>query len=118
MACPLKTDQDVTGITALGQKVVDAYYHCEGRPKGQSVNVTVSAAAFVPKPFTPFQWEPQDTMEEFRRKQYLLKDSITTRKLTVNYHDADTSFMEAVFARGDRRLCGGAGGGLEAGLPL
>ena len=86
--------------------MVDAYYHCEGRPKGQSVNVTVSAAAFVPKPFTPFQWEPQDTMEEFRRKQYLLKDSITTRKLTVNYHDADTSFMEAVFARGDRRLCG------------
>ena len=103
---PTETDQDVTGITALGQKVVDAYYHCEGRPKGQSVNVTVSAAAFVPKPFTPFQWEPQDTMEEFRRKQYLLKDSITTRKLTVNYHDADTSFMEAVFARGDRRLCG------------
>src|SRR5699024_4764699 len=87
------------------QAVVDAYYNNPNKPKGQSVNVTVSAAAFVPKPFTPFQWEPQNTMEEFQRKQHLLKSSITTRKLTVNYHAADTSFVEAVFARGDRKLC-------------
>lgn len=102
---PTETDDDVVGITRLGQAVVDAYYHHPNKPKGQSVSVTVSAAAFVPKPFTPFQWEPQDTMEEFQRKQHLLKDSITTRKLTVNYHAADTSFVEAVFARGDRKLC-------------
>ena len=102
---PTETDEDVVGITKLGQAVVDAYYNNSNKPKGQSVNVTVSAAAFVPKPFTPFQWEPQDTMEEFQRKQHLLKSSITTRKLTVNYHAADTSFVEAVFARGDRKLC-------------
>ena len=102
---PTETDEDVVGITRLGQAVVDAYYKNARKPKGQSVSVTVSAAAFVPKPFTPFQWEPQDTMEEFQRKQHLLKSSITTRKLTVNYHAADTSFVEAVFARGDRKLC-------------
>ena len=102
---PTETDEDVVGITKLGQAVVDAYYNNPNKPKGQSVNVTVSAAAFVPKPFTPFQWEPQNTMEEFQRKQHLLKSSITTRKLTVNYHAADTSFVEAVFARGDRKLC-------------
>ena len=66
---PTETDEDVVGITKLGQAVVDAYYNNSNKPKGQSVNVTVSAAAFVPKPFTPFQWEPQDTMEEFQRKQ-------------------------------------------------
>lgn len=102
---PTETDEDVVGITRLGQAVVDAYYKNARKPKGQSVSVTVSAAAFVPKPFTPFQWEPQDTMEEFQRKQHLLKSSITTRKLTVNYHAADTSFVEAIFARGDRKLC-------------
>lgn len=102
---PTETYDDVADIANLGQKVVDAYYHCENRPKGKSVRVTVSASCFVPKPFTPFQWEPQDTREEFADKQHHIKDSITTRKIQFNYHDSSTSYLEAVFARGDRRLC-------------
>ena len=102
---PTETYDDVADIANLGQKVVDAYYHCENRPKGKSVRVTVSASCFVPKPFTPFQWEPQDTREEFANKQRHIKESITTRKIQFNYHDSSTSYLEAVFARGDRRLC-------------
>lgn len=101
---PTETDEDVAGITQLGQKVIDWYYEAENREKGKRPAVTVSAAAFVPKPFTPFQWFGQDTIETLERKQKLLKSSVTSRKLTVNYHGAETSFLEAVFARGDRKL--------------
>lgn len=101
---PTETDEDITAITALGQDVVDEYYANPKTRKSVSVNVTASAAAFVPKPFTPFQWFGQDDRETLKRKQYLLKDSVTTRKLNVNYHGAETSFLEGVFARGDRRL--------------
>ncbi|MCQ4115079.1 TIGR03960 family B12-binding radical SAM protein [Ruminococcus sp. zg-921] len=102
---PTETLDDVAGIAQLGQKVVNAYYNAENRQKGKSVKVTLSTASFVPKPFTPFQWFPQDTMESLREKQMHLKDSITTKKINYNYHDSSTSFVEAVFARGDRRLC-------------
>lgn len=102
---PTETMDDVAAIAALGQSVVDAYYRCEKRSKGKSVRVTVSASSFVPKPFTPFQWEPQDTIEQLHKKQEHIKESITTKKIQFNYHDADTSFLEAVFARGDRKLC-------------
>lgn len=102
---PTETDEDVCGIADLGQKVVNAYYNCENRPKGKGVSVTLSTSSFVPKPFTPFQWEPQDTEETLKAKQQLVKESIKTKKITYNYHDSSTSFLEAVFARGDRRLC-------------
>lgn len=102
---PTETDEDVCGIADLGQKVVDAYYKCENRTKGKGVSVTLSTSSFVPKPFTPFQWEPQDTEESLKAKQRLVKSSIKTKKITYNYHDSSTSFLEAVFARGDRRLC-------------
>lgn len=101
---PTETLEDVAGIAALGQRVVDAYYHLQNRPKGKSVQVTVSASSFVPKPFTPFQWEPQDTIETLHEKQNHLLSSVTTKKIKCNWHDADTSFLEGVFARGDRRL--------------
>lgn len=102
---PTETYDDVADIANLGQKVVDTYYQCPNKPKGKSVRVTVSASCFVPKPFTPFQWEPQDTRDEFANKQQHVKESITTRKIQFNYHDASTSYLEAVFARGDRKLC-------------
>ncbi len=101
---PTETLDDVAGIAALGQKVVDAFYANPDKKKGRGVSVTLSASGFVPKAFTPFQWEPQDTIETLREKQRHLVSSVTTRKISCNYHDADTSFMEAVFARGDRRL--------------
>ena len=101
---PTETMDDVADIANLGQAVVDTYYQTPNRVKGRSVSVTVSASSFVPKPFTPFQWEPQDTIPELHKKQEHIKESIITKKIRFNYHDADTSFLEAVFARGDRKL--------------
>ena len=102
---PTETMDDVADIVHLGQKVVNAYYDNPEKPKGKSVSVTVSAAAFVPKPFTPFQWFGQDSIDTLEAKQKHLLDTNTSRKLTVNYHDALVSRIEAVFARGDRKLC-------------
>ena len=102
---PTETMDDVADIANLGQAVVDTYYNTENRAKGKSVRVTVSASSFVPKPFTPFQWEPQDTIPVLHEKQQHIKNSVKSKKITFNYHDADTSFLEAVFARGDRKLC-------------
>ncbi len=104
MGLPTETDEDVQGIAALAQKVVDAYYYNPDKPKGKSVTVSISASTFVPKPFTPFQWEAQDDTPTILRKQALLRESIHTRKVNLSCHQSDTSFLEAVFARGDRRL--------------
>ncbi len=101
---PTETMEDVEGIANLGQTVVDAFYNSPDKPRGKSVKVSVSASSFVPKPFTPFQWEPQDTMEMLQEKQRHLLSSIHSKKIEPSWHDADTSYMEGVFARGDRRL--------------
>lgn len=107
MGLPTETDADVAAIVELAQKVVDLFYHLPNRPKGKSVSVTASVSCFVPKPFTPFQFEPQDRGEELRRKQRILLDTVKTksRKISVKYHDNVTSRLEAALARGDRRLC-------------
>ena len=105
MGLPTETLEDIEGIAQLGQKIVNCYYQNPDKPKGKAVSVSASVSCFVPKPFTPFQWEPQDTMEQLQQKQRHLVGSVTTRKLSVSWHDAKTSFLEAVFARGDRRLC-------------
>lgn len=102
---PTETMEDVEGIAKLGQAVVNEFYKCDNRAKGRTVNVTVSASSFVPKPHTPFQWEAQDTVDTIHDKQKHLKDSITTKKISYNYHEALTSFLEGVFSRGDRKLC-------------
>jgi len=101
---PTETNDDIRGIAGLAQRIVDLYYS-KKRSKGKGgVSVTISVSCFVPKPFTPFQWMPQDRIDELKRKQLLLKECITTRKISYNYHDSEVSFLEAVFARGDRRL--------------
>ncbi len=107
LGLPTETDEDVIAIIELAQKIVDLYYHLPNRPKGKSVSVTASVSCFVPKPFTPFQFEPQDTKEALQRKQKLLLDTVKTksRKITVKYHDSVTSRLEGALARGDRRLC-------------
>lgn len=104
MGLPTERDEDIVGIAELAQKIVDLYYSLPERPKGKAVNVSISVANFVPKPHTPFQFEPQITREEMMRRQHLLKDSIKSKKITFNYHENKTSFLEGVFARGDRRL--------------
>ena len=104
MGLPTETDEDIEGICNLAQKVVDLYYANPNKPKGKAVTVNVSCASFVPKPFTPFQYEPQDTGENLRRKQKILLSSCKSHKIQISYHQSDTSLLEGVFARGDRRL--------------
>ena len=104
MGLPTETMEDIAGIADLAQKVVDTFYRNPNKPKGKGVQVSVSCASFVPKPFTPFQWEPQDTPESLTAKQKHLLSSTTSRKITISYHQSETSILEGVFARGDRRL--------------
>lgn len=101
---PTETDEDIEGIADLARKVADVYYQTPKEKRAKGFNVTVSTSCFVPKPFTPFQWFGQNTVEEFHYKQMLLKDKLGKSKaITYNWHDARVSFLEAVFARGDRR---------------
>lgn len=102
---PTETEDDIKGIADLAQAVVDEFYHNENKPKGKGVNVSVSVASLVPKPFTPFQWEPQDRPDTLIEKQNFLISCVKTRKVSVSRHVPWTSFLEGVFARGDRRLC-------------
>ena len=106
MGLPTETDEDIVGIAELAQRIVDLFYSIEDRPKGRGgVQVSVSCATFVPKPFTPFQFEPQDTREMIEHKQKLLLDSVKTKKIKVSYHDPNVSQLEVILAKGDRRLC-------------
>ncbi len=102
---PTETLEDIEGIAELGKKVIDTYYSIPKpeRPKG-GVGVTLSVACFIPKPFTPFQWEKQDSFYSLTEKQNHLKNCITDKRIRYNYHDAESSRIEAVLARGDRRL--------------
>ncbi len=102
---PTETEEDIKGIADLASKVVGQYYKLpkELRPRG--VGVTISVSCFIPKPFTPFQWEKQDSFDTLMKKQDYLKTCISDKKkIRYTYHDAKESFIEAVFARGDRRV--------------
>lgn len=104
LGLPTETDDDIRGIAALAQKIVDLYYQNPNRPKGRAVSVSVSCSTFVPKPFTPFAFCPQITEEEMRRRQRLLVESVTSRKISLSWHDSATSALEGVLARADRRV--------------
>ncbi|WP_027308537.1 TIGR03960 family B12-binding radical SAM protein [Caloramator sp. ALD01] len=101
---PFEEDEDVEGIADLAYKVVDEYFKVPKEKRQKGLNVTVSTSSFVPKPFTPFQWFGQNTMDELYRKQKLLKEKIKSRFITYNWHETPISFLEGVFSRGDRRL--------------
>lgn len=104
LGLPTETMEDCEGIIDLAQEIVGLYNHLENRVKGKSVNVTVSVSTFVPKPFTPFQWFGQDDLDTIVKKQHHMKDYITSKKISFKYHASKSSVLEAVFARGDRRL--------------
>lgn len=104
MGLPTETMEDIEGIADLGMKVVEAFAKNPNKQKGTGVQVSISCASFIPKPFTPFQWEPEDNMESLKAKQEHLLESIPTRKIKVSYHQTPTSLLEGVLARGDRRL--------------
>lgn len=101
---PTETDGDILGIKDLGYKVKDMFFNMPKDKKKGNLKITLSASCFVPKPFTPFQWVAQDSMDEFDRKINLLRNSIRDKKVTFNYHDSRLSYLEAILARGDRRL--------------
>lgn len=104
MGLPTETMEDIEGIADLAMNVVHAFYRNPNRQKGTGVQVSVSCSSFIPKPFTPFQWEPEDSMESLKLKQEHLLASIPSKKIKVSYHQTPTSLLEGVFARGDRRL--------------
>ena len=101
---PTETDEDLAEIPELAHRVVSEFYKNPNRPRGRQPQVTISVSPFIPKPFTAFQWEPQDTLEEMLRKQEYVDSCVRDRKVKYNHHDARTCVIEAVLARGDRRL--------------
>lgn len=105
LGLPGETDADLIGIADLANKVVEKYYELPKEKRLQPPSVTVSVSPFVPKPFTPFQWEAQPTLEEIRRKQDVVREATRRNKrIKFNTHDARVTTLEAMFARGDRRL--------------
>lgn len=104
MGLPTETTEDLDGIADLAKKVVDAYFAVPRGERAKGLRVVCSASVFVPKPFTPFQWEPQDTQEMVREKQSHLRENLHIKGVTFNYHESDLSYLEACFARGDRRM--------------
>ena len=105
LGLPYEELEDAAGIGELAEKMAAVYYdiHKDKRAKGLKINVSTSI--LVPKPFTPFQWAPMARPEEVWKKIDAVKGAIKTRAIHYNYHEQKTSFMEAVFARGDRRTC-------------
>ena len=104
LGLPTETDEDLRGIADLGQRIIDLFYSLPERPKGKSPSVSISVSTFVPKPFTPFEFEPQIGKEEIERRQTVLKYSNKNRRVNISWHDSSTSLLEGAFARGDRRL--------------
>ncbi len=105
MGLPTETYDDLDGIADLADKVVAQYFAVPKAQRAKGLRVTCSASVFVPKPFTPFQWEPQDTQEVVKAKQQHVRDKFKSIKgANFNYHESDLSYLEACFARGDRKL--------------
>lgn len=103
LGLPTETDEDVIGIARLAEKVYWTWKNYAVN-KSRGLRITVSTSFFVPKPFTPFQWEAQITREEYHRRVDLLRGSIKNKSIQYNWHEMETSYIEAVLARGDRRL--------------
>ncbi len=100
---PTETEEDLYGIADLASKVVRKYFETPKGVRARGLRVNCSASCFVPKAFTPFQWEPQDTIEQFQEKQRLLCRIMRIKGVEFNWHEPHVSFIEAVFSRGDRR---------------
>ncbi|WP_315168267.1 TIGR03960 family B12-binding radical SAM protein [Metaclostridioides mangenotii] len=101
---PTETYDDLDGIAKLAYEVIDIYRDVHQGKLKKNFGVTVSTSTFVPKPFTPFQWHAQDTTEEIVEKQRHLVQKLRNKNIKYNYHDSSTSLMEAVVARGDRKI--------------
>ena len=104
LGLPTETDEDVLGIADLVYKIINTW-KANATNKKRGLRVHVATAYFVPKPHTPFQWEKQIAPQEYLRRCRLLKEHFYSKSIEYNYHEPDLSRLEAVFARGDRKLC-------------
>ncbi len=103
LGLPTETDEDILGIAEMANQIL----HCwrmNARNKNRGVRITISTSCFIPKPHSPFQWEAQIPLPEYLRRVNLLRSAITARNVTYNWHDAETSLIEAVLSKGDRRV--------------
>ena len=101
---PTETDEDILAIGDLCQKIVDLFYSLPSKPKGKSVSVSASVSCFIPKPNTPFEICSYNGVEELKRKQKLLRDHVKSKKISLSWHDAEIGLIEALLARGDRKV--------------
>lgn len=109
LGLPFETSEDIREIGELCNEIAALFYDTVPKEKRTSrIQIVASTSFFVPKPFTPFQWAPQNTKEDFLEKAYQTKQSIISqlnqKSIKYNWHEADASVMEGIFARGDRRL--------------
>ena len=104
IALPTETSEKLKAIEPLSEKIVEKYYQQPKEKRPKPVQVVASSSCFVPKPFTPFQWDAQNTFDEFLQKAKTVKKHITKKQLKYNYHDAKLSSLEGVIARGDRKI--------------
>lgn len=104
LGLPTETDEDIRGIYALAKAVIDEFYQNPNRKKGKAPSVSISLSTFIPKPFTPFEFEPQASEAEIKRKQKLINDICVDKKINISWSKYDVSLLEAVLARGDRRV--------------
>ena len=111
LGLPTETEEDIRGIAELSNKIASTYYEVVPKEerKGAPVQIVASTSFFIPKPFTPFQWAPQCTKEQFIEKAYTTKraimEQLNQKSIKYNWHEADASVMEGILARGDRKLC-------------
>lgn len=106
LGLPTESTADLDGLVQLTRDVISQYFAVPKEQRARGLRVAVSTSTFVPKPHTPFQWEPQDSLDEIERKQrYLVSQFRGMKSVDYKYHESEISFMEACFARGDRRLC-------------
>ena len=104
LGLPTETEEDLKGIAHLSEKIVEKYFEIPKEKRPRPVTVNASASCFVPKPFTPFQWDAQDTYETFGEKALIVKNEIKRKQVRFTYHNTMMSSMEGVLARGDRKL--------------
>lgn len=103
LGLPTETEEDVLGIAELANQVLHTW-RLYAKNKNRGVRITVSTSCFVPKPHSPFQWEKQNTMDEYIAKVNLLRENIKAKNVVYNWHDPQTSYIEATLSRGDRRM--------------
>ena len=110
LGLPFETDEDILGIGDIANKIAVEYFETVPKEKrnGRTIDIVASTSFFVPKPFTPFQWAPMNTKEEFLEKANKTRKGIMSqlnqKHIKYNWHEADASMMEGIFARGDRKL--------------